>query len=58
MEIVILHGVPEKLVYLGNLARDANVDSSVVDFHNQSSDDVRVDLYVMLVDWRRLCLQE
>lgn len=41
---VFLQSVSEKLVELGNLARDAEVDGPVANLDNEASDDIGVDL--------------
>ena len=40
----ILQGVSEELVKLGDLGRDAEVDGSVANLHNESSNNFRVHL--------------
>ena len=43
-----LQGVGEELVHLGDLGRDGEVDGPVANLNNQSSNDLRVDLCLLV----------
>lgn len=41
---IFLQGVSKKLVHLGDLGGDGEIDCPVANFHNETSNDLRVDL--------------
>lgn len=43
MRLMFLQGVREELVHLGDASRDAEVDSTVTDLDDESTNDVGVD---------------
>lgn len=51
--MVILQGVGQELVHLGDAGRDAEVDGSVTNLDDEATDNVRVDLEEgrLLVCW-------
>lgn len=44
MKVVVLQGVGQELVHLGDASRDAEVDGSVSDLDDESANNVGVDL--------------
>ena len=46
-----LHGVPQEIVHLGHARRDAEVDGSVTDLYDESTNKFGINLCPNMLDW-------
>lgn len=50
--ILHLQSIRQKLVHLGDLGRDAEIDGAVTDLDDEPANKVRVDLHLLVLTWK------